>query len=128
LTGSWLAGLYNIMDTWKYKWGVTTMAEWLEACDEFRADPSLITCPTLLLVGEDEYAYPHSRRFQHESLEKIQNTEKRLVIGRTDMGAGGKNMLPNLSALRHATYDWLDEVFGHLPADRVAKAELQASA
>lgn len=127
LTGSWLGGLYNIMDTWKYKWGVSTMAEWLEVCDEYRADPSLITCPTLLLVGEDEYAYPASRRFQHEALEKIQHPEKRLVIGRTEMGAGGKNMLPNLTALRHATYDWLDEVFETQTQHPEARAELQAS-
>ncbi|PPS44103.1 S9 family peptidase [Chroococcidiopsis sp. TS-821] len=111
LTGSWLAGLYNIMDIWKYKWGVSTMAEWLEACKEYVVDPSEITCPTLLLIGEDEYAYPNSQHFQHEALAKIQNPIKNLAIGRTDMGAGGKNMLPNLTAIRHTTFDWLDEVF-----------------
>ncbi len=111
LTGSWLAGLYNIMDTWKYKWGVSTMAEWLDACNEYVVDPSKITCPTLLLVGEDEYAFPASRRFQHEALAQIQNPSKELIIGRTDMGAGGKNLLPNLTAIRNITYDWLDDVF-----------------
>lgn len=121
LTGSWLAGLYNIMDTWKYKWGVSTMAEWLDACNEYVVDPSRITCPTLLLVGEDEYAFPASRHFQHEALAKIQNPTKELIIGRTDMGAGGKNLLPNLTAIRNITYDWLDDVFKNRKqsADRV---------
>jgi hypothetical protein len=87
------------------------LAGWIEACDEDRVDPSGIGCPTLLLMGEDEYAYPASRRFPHEALEKIRHPEKRLVVGRTDLGAGGKNMLPNLAAMRNTTYDWLDEVF-----------------
>lgn len=111
LTDSWLAGLFNMMDIWKWKWNVSTMAEWLEVCREYTVDPSGITCPTLLLVGEDEYAYPASHRFQHEALTKIRHPSKKLIVGRTDLGAGGKNLLPNLTAIRHHTYDWLDEVF-----------------
>lgn len=128
LTGSWLAGLFNMMDIWKWKWNVSTMAEWLEVCREYTVDPSGITCPTLLLVGEDEYAYPASHRFQHEALAKIRNPRKRLIIGRTELGAGGKNLLPNLTAIRHHTYDWLDEVFAAETAERKGEPELQTTA
>lgn len=111
LTGSWLAGLYNVMDTWKWKWGVASMAEWLEVCKQYVVDPAQIACPTLMLVGEDEYAYPASRRFHDEALTKIRHPRKDLVVGRTNLGAGGKNLLPNVAAIRNTTFDWLDEVF-----------------
>lgn len=115
LSGSWLAGLFNVMDTWKWKWGVNTIAEWLEVSKAYEIDPSGIKCPTLLLVGEDEYAYPASRRFQEEALEKIAHPRKDLVIGSGELGAGGKNLLPNLTMFRNTTFDWLDEVFDHRP-------------
>lgn len=111
LSGSWLAGLFNVMDTWKWKWGVDTIAEWLEVSKAYEIDPSGIRCPTLLLIGEDEYAFEASRRFQKEALDRINHPRKELVIGSGELGAGGKNFLPNLTLFRNTTFDWLDEVF-----------------
>jgi pimeloyl-ACP methyl ester carboxylesterase len=109
--GSWLRGFYNIMGIFKWRWKVNTIREWLDACKEFTADPSGVECPSLLMVGEDELAYPNTQRFVSESMEKIKNPKVDLIIGKAEMGAAGKNMLPNLTAIRHYVYDWLDEVF-----------------
>jgi pimeloyl-ACP methyl ester carboxylesterase len=109
--GSWLAGLYNVMDTWKWKWGVDTLAEWLEVCKEYVFDPSEIDVPVLMLVGEDELAFRHSRRFHEEAMAKIKHPNKKLVVGSGDLGAGGKNMLPNFNLIRETTFEWLDELF-----------------
>ncbi|WP_114749837.1 alpha/beta hydrolase [Pleomorphovibrio marinus] len=111
LFGSWLAGLFNVMDVYKWRWKVNTIKEWLDACKEFTADPSEIKCPSLLMVGEDELAYWATKGFINESLKKIDNPKVDLVIGKAELGASGKNMLPNLTLIRHTVYDWLDEIF-----------------
>ncbi|MCC5929396.1 MAG: alpha/beta hydrolase [Cyclobacteriaceae bacterium] len=111
LFGSWLAGLYNVMDTWKWKWGVNTLAEWLEVCKEYVFDPSEIDVPILMLVGEDELAFPNSKCFHEDAMAKIKHPQKKLVVGSASLGAGGKNMLPNFSLIRETTFDWLDELF-----------------
>ena len=111
LFGSWLAGLYNVMDTWKWKWGVNSLAEWLEVCKDYVFDPSEIDVPILLLVGEDELAFANSKRFHDEAMAKIRHPQKKMLVGSASLGASGKNMMPNFSLIREATFDWLDEVF-----------------
>jgi pimeloyl-ACP methyl ester carboxylesterase len=108
---SWSGGALSQMDTWKWKWRAATMAEWFEMLRDYTADPSQITCPTLLQIGADEYAYPASKRFQHEALNKIDDPNVKLVIGPHELGASGKNMLPNLTMIRQTAFDWLDELF-----------------
>ena len=111
LFGSWLAGLFNVMDVYKWRWKVNTIQELLDACKEFKADPFDITCPSLLMVGEDELAYWATEGFIAEAMKEINNPKVDLVIGKAKMGASGKNMLPNLTLIRHTVYDWLDEIF-----------------
>lgn len=111
LLGGWVGGVINVMDTWKWKWGVKTVAEWLEVLRDFVVDPSGITCPTLLQTGEDELAYSATRRFHEEALEKIAHPRVDLVIGKPEIGAAAKNMLPNLTMIRQTFMDWLDDVF-----------------
>lgn len=109
--GSWLAGLFNMMDVFKWRWNVNTIQEWLDACKAFTADASMIECPSLLMVGEDELAYSATHGFITDAMQKIKNPKVDLVIGKSDQGASGKNMLPNLTLIRHTVFDWLDEVF-----------------
>jgi pimeloyl-ACP methyl ester carboxylesterase len=111
LFGSWLGGLFNVMDIYKWRWKVNTIQEWLDACKEFKADPSAIQCPSLLMVGEDELAYWATKGFIEDSMKKINNPKVDLVIGKVELGASGKNMLPNITLIRHTVFDWLDEVF-----------------
>ncbi len=88
--GSWLAGLFNMMDVFKWRWNVNTIQEWLDACKEFTADSSKIDCPSLLMVGEDELAYSATHGFIADAMKKIKNPKVDLVIGKGDQGAAGK--------------------------------------
>ncbi|TVQ85922.1 MAG: alpha/beta hydrolase [Bacteroidetes bacterium] len=123
--GSWLAGLYNVMDTWKWKWGVNTLAEWLEVCKEYVLDPSEIDVPILLLVGEDELAFANSKRFHDEAMAKIKHPNKKMIVGSASLGAGGKNMMPNFSMIRETTFEWLDELFANSDQKEVAVPEIE---
>lgn len=125
LFGSWLAGLYNVMDTWKWKWGVNTLAEWLEVCKEYVLDPSEIDVPILLLVGEDELAFANSKRFHDEAIAKIKHPKKKMIVGSAELGASGKNMMFNFSMIRETTFDWLDELFAVGNQKEVAVPEIE---
>ncbi|MGY6742783.1 MAG: alpha/beta hydrolase family protein [Cecembia sp.] len=130
LFGSWLAGLFNFMDIYKWRWQVNTIQEWLDACKEFTVDPSDICCPSLLLVGEDELAYSATDGFIADAMQKIKNAKVDLVIGKGDQGASGKNMLPNVTLIRHTVFDWLDEVFQkneEKEVEKQAKVKLEDS-
>jgi pimeloyl-ACP methyl ester carboxylesterase len=122
LLNTWIGGVFSVLDTWKWKWGVQTVAEWLEVCRQYTVDPAGIRCPTLLQVGEDELTFPESRRFHEEALARIGHPHKTLLIGRTDIGAGAKNMLPNLTMIRQTMFDWLDEVFSQDTEDAFSNA------
>ncbi len=126
LFGSWLAGLYNVMDTWKWKWGVNTLSEWLEVCKEYVIDPSEIDVPILLLVGEDELAFANSKRFHDEAMAKIKHPKKKMIVGSATLGASGKNMMPNFNMIRETTFDWLDELFCNKKADAAVKALVES--
>lgn len=123
--GSWLAGLYNVMDTWKWKWGVNTLAEWLEVCKEYVLDPSEIDVPILLLVGEDELTFTNSKRFHDEAMAKIKHPNKKMVVGSASLGASGKNMMPNFSMICETTFEWLDELFAVNNENEVAMPEIE---
>nr|WPA94130.1 esterase [uncultured organism] len=125
LFGSWLAGLYNVMDTWKWKWGVNTLSEWLEVCKEYVLDPSEIDVPILLLVGEDELAFANSKRFHDEAMAKIKHPNKKMIVGSASLGASGKNMMPNFSMIRETTFEWLDELFAVSDQKKVAVPEIE---
>jgi len=127
--GSWLAGMFNVMDIYKWRWNVDSIRGWLDACKEFELDPSGINCPTLMMVGEDEFSYTHTKRFHDEALLKIQHPVKELIIGKAEMGAAGKNMLPNLTIIRQIVFDWLDELFDEKNIKRmtVAKPEVEVA-
>jgi pimeloyl-ACP methyl ester carboxylesterase len=125
LFGSWLAGLYNVMDTWKWKWGVNSLAEWLELCKEYVLDPSEIDVPILLLVGEDELAFANSKRFHDEAMAKIKHPNKKMIVGSAELGASGKNMMPNFNLIRETTFDWLDELFAVSDKKEVAVPEIE---
>ncbi len=64
-----------------------------------------------MMVGEDEFSYLHTKRFHDEAFQKIQHPIKEMIIGKAELGAAGKNMLPNLTIIRQIVFDWLDELF-----------------
>jgi alpha-beta hydrolase superfamily lysophospholipase len=74
-------------------------------------DPAGIACPTLILVGEGEYANPEVRRQHRHAMRVMPNPGNRLIIGPADEGAAGHCMGENLGLMSALAFDWLDEVF-----------------
>ncbi len=55
-------------------------------------------------------AIKKKNRFSRIVAEKIREPQKNMVVGKAENGAGGKNMLSNLTVIRHIVFDWLDEI------------------
>lgn len=104
----------TLFDVYKWKYGVTTLGELLEFAKTCTVDPSRIECPTLILVGQQEYEeYAESRRWQDESLAKIRNDNKRIVVLPRNEGADSHAAGTNVSLVAQVVFDWLDELFDH---------------
>ncbi len=103
-----------LFDIYKWKSGARTIDGMLAVASQgFVVDPSQITCPTLILVAEQEYEeFSISRRWQDEALAKIDNPNKRLIVMPRDEGADSHAGGTNLSLVGQVTFDWLDELFG----------------
>jgi pimeloyl-ACP methyl ester carboxylesterase len=74
-------------------------------------DPAELACPTLILVGEGEYANPEVRRQQRAAMRVMPNSRNRLIIGPADEGAAGHCMGENLGLVSALAFDWLDGIF-----------------
>lgn len=99
------------VDTYKWRWGVDSLADLVAYSRTFTVNPTAIRCPTLLLVGQEEYEeYPASRRWQDEALDRIDHPKTDLRITPDALGAGGHAGLANVSVLTASAFDWLDDV------------------
>lgn len=98
----------GLLETYKWRWGVKSLKELIEVSKEMTLNPAEITCPTLILIGESEYTLEYSRYCQDHSLEKIVNSQKRLIITPEDEGAGGHALGTNLALMSQLVFDWFD--------------------
>lgn len=105
------AAALKLIDTYLWRWGVENVSDLLAVSRKFTFDPAKIDCPSLIVVGENEYQWPWSRHCQDEALEKIDNPKKDLVITLENEGAEGHAIGTNLSLMSQIVFDWLDEVF-----------------
>ncbi len=100
------------MDMIAWRWGVNSPWGLISKNRDCKIDPSLITCPTLIVIGEGEYqGSKEVQRQQHDGLEAIQNPHKRLVITPLDEGAGHHVLGENLPLMSQVVFDWLDSIF-----------------
>ena len=103
---------YRIADMIAWRWGAKSPLSLIAKCKGYVFDPSLITCPTLILIGEGEYqGSKEAQRQQHAGLDAIQNPQKKLVIVPLNEGGGQHVLGENLSLMSQIVFDWLDEVF-----------------
>jgi alpha-beta hydrolase superfamily lysophospholipase len=104
--------LQKFIDTYCWRWGINSVSELLEISKKFVFDPKDITCPTLVLIGKQEYdKFPASRDWAHNYLEKANTNHKDLIITPQDEGADGHAIGTNLSLMSQSVFDWLDEIF-----------------
>jgi hypothetical protein len=103
---------YYITDMIAWRWGARNPLELIPKTKDFVVDPGLITCPTLIVIGEGEYqGSKEVQRQQHTGLEAIQNPKKDLVITPLDEGGGNHILGENIPLMSQVVFDWLDEVF-----------------
>ncbi len=106
-----LQAALNLFETYMWRWGAESLAELYTIMQRFTLDPSLITCPILNLVAEQEYTYFDSGRlWAHQCLEQIANQHNQLIITPQNEGADSHAVGTNLSLMSQLVFDWLDEV------------------
>ena len=97
-----------------WRWGADPKKpfELIEKNKDFIFDPGKITCPMLILIGEDEYnSSKEIKAQQHYCYESLPNPKKKLIIAPRDEGAGHHCLGENLSLMSSFVFDWLDEIF-----------------
>ena len=103
---------YHIVDMIAWRWGARNPLGLIAKNKDFKFDPSLINCPTLILIGEGEYkGSKEVQRQQHAGLEAVQNPHKDLVIAPLNEGGGHHVLGENLSLMSQIVFDWLDDLF-----------------
>lgn len=92
-----------LFDTYKWRYGVDRLEDFLDVVKDAKVDPELIDCPTLILVAEQEYEeFGLSRRWQDQTLEQV-NNERLIILPRdevADSHSGGTNGSRGPGALR----------------------------
>jgi pimeloyl-ACP methyl ester carboxylesterase len=106
-----LQSMLNVFHTYFWRWGVRDSAGLAHACGQYKFDPSLITCPFLNVVAQQEYEeFPAAQEWAKACLDKVSNPEKKLVIAPTNEGADSHGIGTNLSLMAQIVFDWFDEV------------------
>lgn len=106
-----LATVMNQLQIYCWRWGVQRVEDLIEVSRSFVLDPSRLTCPTYILIGEHEYqSSAISRAWIEETRQKAQGRVD-LFVGPTDEGTNSHTMGTNLSLMSQMVFDWLDELF-----------------
>jgi pimeloyl-ACP methyl ester carboxylesterase len=96
-----------------WRWGLdgSDFGALVEKNRDVLFDPSEITCPTLILIGEGEYQNDEIRHQQHHAMQVLPDPRKKLIIGPMNEGAAHHCMGENLALVSAFVFDWLDEIF-----------------
>jgi hypothetical protein len=100
-----------VFNTYFWRWGTVDSVALVTELKKYKVDPSLISCPFLNVVAQQEYEqFPAAQEWAKACLERIANTETRLVLGPTNEGADSHSIGTNLSLMAQIMFDWFDEV------------------
>ena len=92
---------------------MSSVTDLIEVSKQFVFDPKDISCPTLVLIGQQEYErFEASREWAHRYVNEVSSANKKLVITPQNEGADGHAIGTNLSLMSQLVFDWLDEAFG----------------
>lgn len=74
-------------------------------------DPTKISVPALIIVGEGEYRSKEVQRQQKIAMDGFSNPNKKLVITPANEGATNHCIMENRSVVAQVLFDWLDDAF-----------------
>lgn len=107
----WRSAYATMVDTYVWRFGASSVQDLIPVTKTAQVDPLQITCPTLNIMSEQEYAEsPQFRGFAETCQEKISHPIRKLVVLPRDEGADSHAIGTNLSLMSQTVFDWLDEV------------------
>jgi hypothetical protein len=94
---------------WRYGLDPSNLKGLAEANQGHTYDPSQVRCPSMVVIGQGEYANQEIKRQQAAFLEGVANANKELVVTRNDEGASSHCLGGNRSLMSQIVFDWLDD-------------------
>ncbi len=111
IMGKRYKSMLSVLHTYYWRMGVKDSAGIIRQCEKFKFDPSLITCPFLNIVAQQEYEkFSAAQEWAAECRTRMLNSNNRLVIAPVDEGADSHGIGTNLSLMAQIAFDWFDEV------------------
>ena len=105
----------KVLESLVWRWGGDVSGDprqIIELNKSFKVDPSLVTCPVLILIGEGEYRSSSIiRTQQHHAMDVMPNPKNKLVIGKANEGMAHHCTVENPYLVSEVVFDWLDEIF-----------------
>lgn len=107
-----VATVSRLVSTYLWRWGVGSVTELIEASRAMTFDPAELDCPTLVLIGQQEYEkFEASREWAHRCIADARTDQKQLIVTPANEGAATHAIGTNLSLMSQLVFDWLDDVF-----------------
>ena len=107
-----VAAVSRLISTYEWRWGVDSITGLLEASRAMTFDPAHLSCPTLVLIGQQEYdKFEASRQWAQRCIDEAATDHKKLIVTPADEGAATHAIGTNLSLMSQLVFDWLDETF-----------------
>lgn len=107
-----VAAVSRLISTYQWRWGAHSITSLLEKSKPMTFDPARLSCPTLVLIGQQEYEnFEASRQWAHRCIDEANTRRGQLIITPIDEGAATHAIGTNLSLMSQLVFDWLDETF-----------------
>lgn len=108
---NWTSFHHNVVQSINWRWGIdmNTPADLIDANSDFKFEPSEITVPTLLIIGEGEYKSTEVQRQQKMIMENA-NAPVRMVITPSNEGATNHCVMENRNIIGQVVFDYFDEI------------------
>ncbi len=103
----------DVIKTICWRWGVPmdNPAALDEANKGYTFDPSIVTVPALIIIGEGEIHSKEVKRQQELAMQGFTSPNKKMVVTPSDEGATNHCIMENRSIVAQVLFDWLDETF-----------------
>jgi alpha-beta hydrolase superfamily lysophospholipase len=100
---------------WRYGLDPSNIKGLAEVNKGHTYDPSRITCPVLVLIGQGEYANEEIQKQQHDFMEGVSSSRKKFVLTHENEGASSHCLGVNRSLMSEIVFNWMDETFSNQP-------------
>jgi pimeloyl-ACP methyl ester carboxylesterase len=101
----------NVIRSYYWKLGARNSMDVARIIEPFKYDVSMITCPFLNVVGQQEHEeWEAMEEWEKMCAEQIKNPDNKLVVAPFDEGGDSHGVGTNLSLMSQIVFDWFDEI------------------